>query len=73
MKFQFGLLSVNVSSWGNDMSASMVVASNVHHGSYDPESLKRPSVGYVGIEFMAWGRYLSFWYSDPEGGRFNTR
>ena len=28
------LMSVVMPSWGNDMSVDMVVANNVHHGSY---------------------------------------
>ena len=28
-----GLVSVIMSSWGNDMSVYVVVANNIHHGS----------------------------------------
>ena len=36
--FGYGLASVMMPSWGNDVSVDMVVANNVHHGSHQPGS-----------------------------------
>ena len=36
MFFFRGSTSVMMSSWGNGMIVNMVLASKLHHGSYDP-------------------------------------
>ena len=61
----FGFGSVIASSWGRDMSVCMVVANNVHHGSYGDRR-------YLGI-VPKWLYCESLYYaSDHNAGSLIT-
>ena len=41
------LVSVNMDSWDNDISAYMVVAYDIHHGSFELLSIAAPCLGWI--------------------------